>query len=235
MGLNWRNLAADWLQDSDQIIQGAKGIVPKSKTRKKVPGKSAGKKINFGANVRRSSARTYLIAGVVSAILVGYGGYTWWQSQQSSRAFSALSKQGRDALSRVETQPSQGGGHLSLGQSITYDSQFPTSGKHAPSPIAPGFYASELPSVGLVHSLEHGNIVIYYEDPGADAIRRLKDWTSLFGGKWDGVLATPSPGLGEAVVLTAWNRLLRLEKFDAAAAAAFIDAYRGRGPESPVR
>ncbi len=209
--------------------------MPKPKKRKKVPGKSTGKTINFGANVGKTSARTYLIAGVVAAILVGYGGYTWWQSRQSGRAFSALSQQGQDALSRVETRPSQDGGHLSLGQSKTYDSHFPTSGKHAPSPIAPGYYTREQPSIGLVHSLEHGHIVIYYEDPGAAAIRRLKDWTSLYGGQWDGVLATPSPGLEDAVVLTAWAKLLRLEKFDAAAAAAFIDAYRGRGPESPTR
>ena len=209
--------------------------MPKPKKRKRAPGKSTGKTINYGANVGKTSARTYLIVGVVAVILVGYGGYSWWQSQQSGRAFSALSQQGRDGLSRVETPPSQGGGHLGLGQSKTYDAHFPTSGRHAPSPIAPGYYERELPSIGLVHSLEHGHIVIYYEDPGAAATQRLKGWASQFGGSWDGVLATRSPGLGEAVVLTAWTKVLRLEKFDAAAAAAFIDAYRGRGPERPVR
>ena len=35
--------------------------------------------------------------------------------------------------------------------------------------------------------------------------------------------------------MTAWRKRLRLKTFDASAAAAFIDAYRGRGPENPVR
>jgi hypothetical protein len=49
------------------------------------------------------------------------------------------------------------------------------------------------------------------------------------------VIATRSSGLGKAVVLTAWRRILRLDEFDPPAAAAFIDQFRGRGPENPVR
>ena len=33
----------------------------------------------------------------------------------------------------------------------------------------------------------------------------------------------------------AWRRTLTLDPFDGDAGAAFIDAYRGRGPEHPVR
>ena len=42
-------------------------------------------------------------------------------------------------------------------------------------------------------------------------------------------------GLGQSVVLTAWAKRLDLDRFDPAPAAAFIDGYRGRGPENPVR
>ncbi len=42
-------------------------------------------------------------------------------------------------------------------------------------------------------------------------------------------------GLGSDLVLTAWTKRLRLASFDAPLAAAFVDAYRGRGPEHPVR
>ena len=76
---------------------------------------------------------------------------------------------------------------------------------------------------------------IYYDRPGPDAISTLEDWTSLYTGHWDGVIATPSPGLGKAVVLTAWRKKFELERFAPAASAAFIDAFRGRGPENPVR
>ena len=70
---------------------------------------------------------------------------------------------------------------------------------------------------------------------GPDALADLKDWAALYTGTWDGVVLTPMERLGEEVVLTAWTKTLRLEPFDAALAAAFIDRYRGRGPEHPVR
>ena len=71
--------------------------------------------------------------------------------------------------------------------------------------------------------------------PGAEAVQLLKDWTSPYGGQWAGVVATPSSGLGKAVVLTAWRKILKLDEFDPAAAAAFVDRFRGRGPEKKVR
>jgi len=42
-------------------------------------------------------------------------------------------------------------------------------------------------------------------------------------------------GLGQRLILTAWGEILRLDHFDPAVAAAFVDKYRGRGPENPVR
>ena len=82
---------------------------------------------------------------------------------------------------------------------------------------------------------EHGLIVVYYDKPGTEALETLTAWAQLYDAPWSGVVLTQKPGLGEALVLTAWNRLFRLERFDTAAAAAFIDAFRGRGPEKPVR
>ena len=40
---------------------------------------------------------------------------------------------------------------------------------------------------------------------------------------------------GNAVLLNAWTKSLKLEPFDPVTAAGFIDTYRGRGPENPVR
>ena len=52
---------------------------------------------------------------------------------------------------------------------------------------------------------------------------------------WDGIVAVPSPGLGEGIVFTAWQKRLTLPRYDETKAAAFIDAFRGRGPENAVR
>ena len=101
--------------------------------------------------------------------------------------------------------------------------------------MEPGFYDVPQPPNQLVHAVEHGHIAIYYERPGAAALETIRSWTELYDGHWDGIVATPMPGLGKKVVLTAWTKRLSLKKFDAPAAAAFIDEYRGRGPENPVR
>ena len=208
--------------------------MPKSRTRKKSK-KAPSKRIDWGGPVAKGSGRINLVLGAIALVAVAAGGFYLWRTIQTSGDFEALAAQGQAALARVETARDSGRGHLDPGQGQVYDERFPTSGIHDRAPIDPGFYGESQSPTKLVHSVEHGHIVIYYETPGAEAIGLLKDWTSLYGGHWDGVIATPSSGLGKAVVLTAWRKILRLDEFDPPAAAAFIDAFRGRGPENPVR
>ncbi|MCP4327660.1 MAG: DUF3105 domain-containing protein [Alphaproteobacteria bacterium] len=118
---------------------------------------------------------------------------------------------------------------------IAYDRDFPTSGPHSPTWTVPGVYDRPQAKSELVHALEHGHIVVYFDRPSPEAWRQLTDWAGLFSGKWDGLVVTPYPGLDETMVMTAWNRTLRLDAWNGMVAAAFIDAYRGRGPENPVR
>ena len=180
-----------------------------------------------------------MIAGAIGVAAVIAIGAFWLNSKRTAfrleDVVSTLAKQGQPGLTQVRTIPVQGNEHLGIGQEKRYVEPFPTSGDHAASGVKAGFYSNELPKMNLVHNLEHGNIVIYYETPGDEVIEVLKEWTSLYSGAWNGVVATAYPGLGEVIVMTAWNKLLRLEKFDAPTAAAFLDAYRGRGPENAVR
>ncbi|HBA89577.1 MAG TPA: hypothetical protein DCZ75_16795 [Geobacter sp.] len=135
------------------------------------------------------------------------------------------------ALEDVQTFPSEGRYHLEPGEKWEYGQTPPTSGPHDPVPIKPGFYKTPQAPEKLVHSLEHGDIVIYYEKPTPSVLRQLKGWAKLHSGKWDGVIVTRLPGLGKTVILTAWTKLLRLDTFDPGKASAFIDAFRGKGPE----
>ncbi len=152
--------------------------------------------------------------------------------------FEVLARAGWDRLARVENLPNAGYDHLAPGQEYQYPSAFPTSGPHSHTPAHPGFYL-DLPPLGrLVHSLEHGWIVIYYDSPGEIAVDLLRDWSRKFRGPWSGVVVVRGSRRldpDEAVVLTAWNRRLRLDPFEPTAAAAFVHAFRGRGPENRVR
>ncbi len=195
--------------------------------RKKSPIPAPGKK------TPRTTRR--LIAWGVAAALGAVGGWLWWQFNAAEAVFLDLAQAGRPALGAVKTRPNLGRGHVPPGRPVAYGDPFPTSGPHDPEWVEAGFYRTPQAPERLVHALEHGNIVIYYDTPGDAVLQTLDSWTGLYGGQWSGVVVAPGPGLGAAVVLTAWRKVLRLDPFDAAAAAAFVDAYRGRGPEKPVR
>jgi hypothetical protein len=162
-------------------------------------------------------------------------GFAWWQDTQKEDSFLGLAAAGIPKLTMVKPQPNLGGGHLRPGQGHRYESRFPTSGIHAPDWTRPGIYDLPQPPIMLVHAQEHGHIVIYVDTPGEAVSATLRGWAELYGGAWQGIVITPMPGLGAKVVLNAWNQHLDLLPFDDTAAAAFIDRFRGRGPENPVR
>ncbi len=132
----------------------------------------------------------------------------------------------------TETLPDEGRWHLEPKEHWEYRSVPPTSGPHSPKWIGAGFYTTVQPPENLVHSLEHGEVVIYYDWLSPSERATLKEWARLHPGKWDGVVVVPLPGLGQGIVLTAWRKRLRLDPFDAALAQAFLDAFLGHGPES---
>ncbi len=183
----------------------------------------------------RRPKRWEAVVILVVAALVAWGVWSWWSSRGVALGFEELVAEGRSGLDAMQVMPDGERTHLAPGQAFNYPSAFPTVGPHDPSPLAPGFYTRPQPNTRLVHSLEHGMIVFYYDQPGEEQLEMLRDWSGLFAGDRSGVLAVPSAGLGTEVVASAWRRQLRMDPFDAATAAAFIDRFTGRGPEGVVR
>ncbi len=133
--------------------------------------------------------------------------------------------------------PSEGADHVKpQAGEIQYKTDPPTSGAHYDVWTKAGFYKEPQAKPLLVHALEHGNIIIYYspQNTPADVMKKLEEYTRRWQGQWDGVTVTPREQT-EQVVLTAWTKMLVQPTFDAQSAEAFIDAFRGRGPEKPVR
>lgn len=140
--------------------------------------------------------------------------------------------QNHPAFKDIQREESLGQEHID--GPVDYGTDFPTSGPHAARPTRAGFYKDSMSREALVHAMEHGSVVIYYDKPGDAAMKLIRSWTDKYQGVWDGVIAVPHEGLGEKVVLTAWQHRLELTKMDARA-AFFVDAFRGRGPENRVR
>lgn len=166
-----------------------------------------------------------LIAAGVVALLVG--GY--W-------VVSRLTQPGT-VLSGVESFGSEGDTHVPVGLAPRYGTEPPTSGPHYASTADAKFHESSVDPGYLVHNLEHGHVVIYYDRTrlSAEDEQWLRGLSSRHGGAWDAVLAVPRPDPQYPLILTAWRHRFRLPRVDRAAAEQFVDAYRGRGPEKPVR
>lgn len=110
-----------------------------------------------------------------------------------------------------------------------YSSDPPTSGPHLAGEVRGGALRQPLSRPSQVSVLERGGIVVQYRDLDGAARRRLE---SLAG---PDVVAAPNPGLHDDVVATAWRRRLtcsRAGEAEVAALEAFVEAHRGRGPES---
>lgn len=183
---------------------------------------------------RRPKRWEMVVIAAVLALVV-WGAWSWWSSRGAASDFESLVDDGRNRLGAVQTFPDGDRSHLARGQAFTYSTPFPTVGPHDPLPLPSGFYTRAQPATRLLHSLEHGLIVIYYDQLPEEQIDMIRGWTGLFVSTWSGVIGVPSPGLGSEVVASAWRRQMRQEIFDPAAIAAFIDLYTGRGPENIVR
>jgi hypothetical protein len=138
-------------------------------------------------------------------------------------------------LTNVVTPPDEGREHIWPDHPVDYGTMPPASGPHFPDPTAPGFYTAR-PAFGyLVHSLEHGSVVIYY-DPAQltpEIEKSLRAFITANSDPEVGIVAVPDADFNYPFILTAWDKILKLGKYDPKVVTAFLAEYLGRGPENP--
>lgn len=121
--------------------------------------------------------------------------------------------------------------HVSEGESHEeYSTNPPTSGPHYGSGVAgAGIHEEEVADELLVHSLEHGAVILSYKaDLPEEEVARLTDvFTSAAGKK----IMVPRENLDVPVALTSWGRILKLKEINEASIKNFIEVNSDRGPE----
>jgi hypothetical protein len=108
--------------------------------------------------------------------------------------------------------------------------------------MAWGIHERLSPREVLIHNMEHGGVVVWYNCQGGqrpltstqcDALRRDLGrivQVALDTGKL--VVMGPYPQMNRRIALTAWTRLDSFDEFDARRVARFIDTYeRAFNPE----
>ncbi|GAB4577439.1 MAG: hypothetical protein Fur0022_01700 [Anaerolineales bacterium] len=139
-----------------------------------------------------------------------------------------------------EAIPVLASGHTTEGQVVSFNSDPPTSGDHYPTTLPAQFYheadLAGLPSNPegyLVHNLEHGYIIFWYNCTLVDDCEGLKNQIQTVMDEMNGVklVAFPSDALDAPVVMTSWGRRQAFDVFDPEAARTFILRNRNRAPE----
>ncbi len=184
--------------------------------------------------------RIVLVVGIAVAVLVAIA--VVWQSGLLKPTPTPVPQAATGSCGNVQSFPSLGQEHIAQGQAHPpYNSNPPTSGWHYDTPQNWGIYTTQQVQEQLIHNLEHGGIVIQYNNLNGAEVQQL---TSLVQRDRYHLILAPYPGLpAEAkIALTAWTgpngnpvlqsgKLLYCTGVDDDGIRKFINAYRDKGPE----
>jgi hypothetical protein len=173
---------------------------------------------------RRKTITFVSIAVVIAAALIAVPGVQYYLDWRNDPARKAISSFGVAAAAAscdpITTDPGSGvNDHVTVGTKLTYETVPPSSGRHWPAPATisdRAFYTAEdrPPMEQLVHNLEHGYTVLWYDQSvqGAelqaieDVAKRLRGdnkYRKFIAVAWDpayGKLPT-----GKTVALSHWS------------------------------
>jgi hypothetical protein len=153
-----------------------------------------------------------------------------------------LRSAGREAVGE-EVEIMESINHVDDGTDVEYSTNPPTSGEHYNVPMPAGFYNEgdvgvAFPESHIVHSLEHGYVVFWYNCEALTDAECQQMKTAIMAimeeyGNTE-LIAFPWPGMDEPLVMTSWGQMLRFDShdFDVDAASNFVEVNRNH-PRSP--
>jgi hypothetical protein len=177
------------------------------------------------AKRRRQRALTWTAVVVVAAAALV--GLILWQNRGDDRVGPAELAAARLAAGSrgVQTFAEAGRTHIAPAQQPSnWNSDPPTSGDHLATAVSPGVYDSEQDERAIVHSLEHGYVVIQYKGIPEDQVNQLREFVrDRSGAKL--ILAPYSALPRDGVALTAWRTLEYAQRANLDVVKAFVDDY----------
>lgn len=132
-------------------------------------------------------------------------------------------------------QPDKGREHVADGTVPYGEAEPPTSGAHS-SPVPWQAYEQEIPDMNVIHNLEHGGVYVSYRpDLPQDQVAKIKAlFTKPFSNpKFSPTKAVVAPrsANGSPIIMSSWNRNLKLESFDEAKMMEYYLRNVGKAPE----
>ncbi len=188
-------------------------------------------KLEYKRRAARARARRRnLTAGAIALAVIAVGALAYVLARTSQPVLG-------------EAIPLMPANHVPEGEDPgRYNSDPPTSGPHYDSEWDAGFYdeddlqsAPQFPEGYLVHNLEHGYVIFWYNCTllsAADCLD-LKEQLRALVEKFDAekVIVFPRPSMTVPVAATSWGRLLKMEAYDPKLAEEFVRRNRNHAPE----
>ena len=192
-----------------------------------------------GSGGDRNRRLLYVVIGLgtavaIAGVLVAVAGFGGGKDARATLEAASCTVQEYPGVSRAHIRNP-------AARPKTWSSFPPTSGPHFVTPAVYGYYTEPVELARILHGLEHGGIyVLYGPKTPADTAERLR---GIYDRDPRGLVFAPLPALGSTIALGAWisdspggedtgtGILAKCTELDKDAVDAFIDAYRGRGPE----
>ncbi len=193
------------------------------------------------ARAARSRQKLIVYGGIGLVVVALVAIFIFANVAQSSAPILASAKS--SDLYQEETIPIQGRNHIPRGQPHDpYNSNPPTSGPHYADKMIPaqaGFYdeSNMLPDEDLVHSEEHGYVIIWYDctkAPNGDCDTLKSGIKQLISSINSGyhLIAMPRDGqMPTVLATTSWGKLERYDAFDVDKIKSFITRNLDNSPE----
>ncbi len=162
--------------------------------------------------------KVFIGIGVATVLIMGGG--IFFLSKQDERLNKPLLGQEVKVESRS---------HVPDETQIVYSSNPPATGEHYATTAHGGVYDVAPPDGNLVHSLEHGAVILWYKpDIPKDDIEKLK---KIFNEALGKSIMVPRKNLDVPVAVSSWGKVLRLQTIDEKQIKEFFETNHDRAPE----
>lgn len=159
---------------------------------------------------------------LILILIIGLFSAVYW-------ALSSSPKLEDDEINEVKV-PIMATEHTGNTDDVEYNSNPPTSGPHYTDWHKDWkFYDSELPIGGLIHNMEHGGIVVFYQP---HLSQETKDLIKEFTEDEQKVIASANTEIPAPIALAAWGVYEYFDDFDEVTMNAFYKRNRNRSPEN---
>ena len=178
-----------------------------------------------GQDEKKQQQQYIIIAGAIAAaFLLGFGILLpMLQPKAPTSVGSAVCQ-------NLQVMQDEGRDHLKPGEPTpVYKSVPPTSGTHNPQWYPAGVYDKNADITQLIHSLEHGYVILFYNGIPQDQIDQLVRIQQSDPYK---LSVAEYPNMPQKVALAAWGNLQNCEGVNEQVIRSFVAQFRDHGPEA---